>query len=84
MTAARQHQRAGRIESLERLTNSRNGNPRFAITLGDTDGIFGTWNTAADASFSYEIGNPGKRVGSWVILTIGGRGTVTAVTEYLR
>ena len=48
------------IEAVERLRNSRNGNPRFAITY-KLAGQSSTLNTAADAAFSYEIGNPGLR-----------------------
>jgi hypothetical protein len=72
---------AGKIYHLERLRNSYSGNPRWAITLewigvGTT---WHTWNTASDASFNYEIGNKGYRVGDKVRLTIGGRGTVVAI-----
>lgn len=71
-----------RIEGIDRLTNSRNGNPRFALAVAELDdegrnaGPIEVINTAADAGFNYEIGNLGYRVGDVVLLTIGGRGTV--------
>ena len=70
-----------KIVELERLTNSYSGNPRWAITWEAVGlGTFTeTTNTAADASFNYEIGNPGLRVGSMVKLTVNGRGTVSAI-----
>lgn len=73
----------GRIDSIERLTNSVNGNPRFRISMIDNDNVFhlGAWNTSADASLSYEIGNIGYRVGDSVVLIIGGRGTITHIKE---
>lgn len=67
----------GRITMCERLQNSRNGNPRFGITI---DGE-GSWTTAADHSFAYTIGNRGFRVGDVVTITIGGRGTITGITS---
>ena len=67
------------LDEVTRLTNSRNGNPRFRIGYKHADGG-PTWaNTAADAAFGYEIGNPGYRVGAFVMLTIGGRGTIVAI-----
>lgn len=70
----------GRIEILERLVSSRNGNPRFSITLvSESNDFIGTWNTAADHSFNYDIGNPGFRTGSTVTITVGGRGTITDI-----
>lgn len=76
--------RSGRIGSLERVANSPDGNPRWAISLVDAEGAhLGSWNTTADASFNYELGNRGKRQNDWVVLTIGARGTITGITEYL-
>jgi hypothetical protein len=71
------------ITAYKRLHNSPNGNPRFAITYRhhwSDPMVSATANTAADHSFAYEIGNRGYRVGSKVWLTIGGRGTIIAVT----
>jgi hypothetical protein len=74
---------AGRIDHIVRLRNSHDGNPRFALTMIDhmTGTYLGTWNTAADHALAYDIGNPGYRDGSLVILTIGGRGTVTGIAS---
>jgi hypothetical protein len=72
-----------RLTSIERLTNSRNGNPRFKINYDgqyeDGGKVTSHANTASDASFNYEIGNRGFRVGDMVDLTIGGRGTIIGI-----
>lgn len=65
----------GHISRLQRLTNSYSGNPRFRIELEERE----AWNTAADHSFNYEVGNRGLDVGDLVTLTIGGRGTVVGI-----
>lgn len=65
------------IETLERIQNSRNGNPRWGVFYRWADGD-ATWaTTAADAAFNYEVGNPGLRVGNVVWLTFDGRGRIT-------
>ena len=59
-----------KIREITRLNNSRNGNPRFAITWEDPlNGNLVTRRTASDASFNYEIGNPGLRTGDFVEIT---------------
>lgn len=63
---------------IERLRNSISGNPRFRITLQTSSGM-GTWNTAADHAFNYEVGNTGFRAESHVSVTIGGRGTIVGI-----
>lgn len=79
MTQAKNTTSRVRIDEITRMTNSRNGNPRFSIGYRHADGGR-TWAaTAADASFNYEIGNPGYRVGNFVLMTIGGRGTIVAI-----
>lgn len=79
MTKRQETKIFGRLTAVERLNNSYYGNPRFRLTW-ETLGL-GTLtmakNTASDASFAYQIGNKGFRVRDEVILTIGGRGTVT-------
>lgn len=81
MTKARKTTVSGRLTAVERLNNSYYGNPRFRLTW-ESIGL-GTLvmakNTASDASFVYQIGNAGFRVGDKVWLTIGGRGTVTGM-----
>lgn len=74
------HEVTGRIVNIDRLRNSTNGNPRFAITLEfvTLGTISQTWNTATDHAFGYEIGNPGFRVGSEVTITVK-RGDITAM-----
>lgn len=74
----------GRIDRIKRLTNSVNGNPRYAITL-EVRGLGAwsqTWNTAADHAFCYDIGNVGFRAGDTVTLTIGGRGTIVGIEPW--
>ena len=61
-----------RIITLERIRNSTNGNPRWNVTYLTEDGNRGMAETAADAAFGYEIGNPGYREGSTVDITFGG------------
>ena len=59
-----------KIREITRLNNSRNGNPRFAITWEDPlNGNLVTRRTAHDASFNYEIGNRGLRTGDFVEIT---------------
>lgn len=59
------------LVSLKRLANSRNGNPRFAIALGNGQG----GKTKTDASFAYAICENwvGKRVRAVYRVTSGGR-----------
>lgn len=68
----------GTLVSLKRLTNSQNGNPRYRVTLASRGGTV-VANTAADHSFAYAVGNPGMREGSWVRVSIGGRGTIVDI-----
>ena len=42
----------GRLENIERLESSRNGNPRFAATVNGVD-----VRTSPDSSFGYSIQN---------------------------
>lgn len=60
----------GTIERVERLNNSRNGNPRFRLHLADGR----TLETQADAPWSYEATNSENR-GTKLIFTVtrGGR-----------
>lgn len=56
---------------IERLKNSANGNPRFAITWArESDDGLVTRQTASNAAIGYEIGNPGYRVGDSVVITL--------------
>jgi len=65
-----------RIRSIDRLRNSYSGNPRFRISWR-----YGAANTAADASYNYEIGNPGFRVGDLVDIELNGHGTIRGITR---
>ena len=65
----------GRIDRIERLKNSTNGNPRFQIGY-ITEGKRYQANTAADASIGYEVGNLGKREGDNVTLTFNSGGRI--------
>jgi hypothetical protein len=51
MSTSMQFTKQSRIESIKRLNNSRNGNPRFSIAL--ENGVAG--KTQSDASFAYAI-----------------------------
>lgn len=72
----------GRIETIVRLRSSDSGNPRFRITLEFVGlGTFSqSWNTAADHSFCYAVGNRGLREGDTVTIAVGGRGTIVDMT----
>lgn len=82
----------GHITAIDRLRNSRSGNPRFRITLEvstyrDGRALTGrtfveAWNTAADHAFAYTIGNPGFRAGDLVTIAIGGRGTIVDIYSH--
>lgn len=60
----------GTLTNIERLGSSTNGNPRYAVTLNDSD----TYRTLIDGSVGYEVTN--HRVGSPVALTLGPRAAV--------
>ena len=57
------------VREITRLNLSVNGNPRFAITWEREDGSLVTRQTCSDASFNYEVGNPGFRAGDTVVLS---------------
>lgn len=66
----------GQILLIDRLKNSRNGNPRYTLVLRTAeDGVITRANTMADIADSYAIGDPGLRVDDWVKVTLtpGGR-----------
>lgn len=69
----------GRITGIERLTNSYYGNPRFRISWQEQDFTPHAATTSPDSSYSYEIGNPGYRVGCVVQISLNGRGSITAI-----
>lgn len=60
------------INGIERLKNSRNGNPRFRLSF--TNGRHAL--TSTDAAVGYEIGNPGLREGCKVIVSFTKAGRV--------
>ena len=88
MGKAHSEEVAGRIETIERIKNSYSGNPRFRIELMTETTTGNRWchrfNTAADASFNYEVGNPGLRVGDMVIVLLNGRGTISGMEPLVR
>jgi hypothetical protein len=47
-----------KIAKIERLNDSRNGNPRFRVALELPDGTWWTRQTESDASVNYGIENP--------------------------
>lgn len=66
------------ILAIERLNNSRNGNPRYKVYLANESGTFpswaGVWLTSSDAMVNYDVENlyhAGKLVNVW--LTKAGR-----------
>lgn len=69
----------GTIEAITRLPNSTNGNPRFrlAVAREDDDGVLEMFTTQSDASYGYEIGNPGHRVGDRVTFTLTKAGRIS-------
>lgn len=68
-----------RMETIDRLTNSVNGNPRFRIAFVRADGTYlATHNTQTDASCNYEVTNFARKpVNVW----LSKRGTVEYLTE---
>lgn len=62
------------VAGIDRLPNSRNGNPRFSLTF--TDGT--TLRTKTDGTVGYEI-TPSRLPGRTVVLTVttGARPVVT-------
>ena len=61
----------GRLERVERLATSRNGNPRYAVTI-DAGGTYSeTYQTGVDASVAYEVTN--YKMGRRVTLTLEGK-----------
>jgi hypothetical protein len=61
-----------RIATIERRTNSANGNPNFNITF--TDGTEA--RTMSDSACSYAIGNADMREGSLVVLNLTPSGRI--------
>jgi hypothetical protein len=55
---------SGKLKVIERMKNSRNGNPRYKFTVGDSLPIV----TRIDSSYGYEITN---HDGKPVIATVG-------------
>ncbi len=64
-----------KIESITRLVNSRNGNPRYRIVFSDGYSTEGA-TTAPDHAFATFVGNEGMREGDEVIVTYDGRGRI--------
>ena len=61
-----------RIEKIERLNGSVNGNPAWRITFDDGTRA----RTSSDVAVSYEIGNPGLRAGDLVQITFTRAGRI--------
>jgi hypothetical protein len=76
-----QKSEVGTILTISRLNLSVNGNPRFAITYQAEDGTIHHRITTSDASCSYEIGNPGRRVDSRVRFYLTRAGRISYVTD---
>jgi hypothetical protein len=67
-----------RIESIERLNSSVNGNPRFRFYLSDGD--YAT--SMSDAAFCYAVGNPGMRPGDTVVIERTRAGNIRHMGPY--
>ena len=65
------------VESIERLNNSRNGNPRYKITF--TNGIEGV--TKSDAGFAYAMHSRMKAVSVKFHYTPKGRCVIDDILE---
>jgi hypothetical protein len=76
----RLHRQVGLLTTVERLNCSKNGNPRYRLTITH-NGSEATYRTLSDASYSYDVGNiaRGIREGSGVLVefSVNSRGTVT-------
>jgi len=57
-----------KIESIERLNNSVNGNPRFRFYLSGNGEYGEEAFSMSDAAFCYAVGNPGMRAGDTVVI----------------
>ena len=77
MTTYIQFTKCTYIESIERLNNSRNGNPRYKITF--TNGIEGT--TKTDAGFVYAIHKGTGAVSVKFHYTTKGRCVIDDISE---
>lgn len=65
-----------KVGTIDRLNNSRNGNPKYRVTFVTMSGEYvGTYTTATDASVAYEICNREFRTGP-VAVWLSKRGTV--------
>lgn len=64
----------GRLTSKERVDTSRNGNPRWDITINDGTTYGTTYRTIVDGSVGYDVGN--YRQGTMVVLTLDKRDRV--------
>ena len=60
------------ISHIERLNNSRNGNPRYRIGFADA----ATLTSESDAAFAYGVGNPDMREGCEVEMTLTPSGKI--------
>lgn len=70
-----------RIECIERLGTTTNGNPRYRLALTplpDAPVILAT--VQSDAAVSYDIGNPGYKVGDAVSVEFTKAGRVSRMT----
>jgi hypothetical protein len=71
-----------RIELFERLANSASGNPRYRVAFAERtvrgDRPIELASTASDSDFVYGMR---MRVPYPAMVTIGGRGTITDITE---
>lgn len=69
---------AGTLAAATRMRHSRNGNPRYSLTILATDGSLIALPTAPDSAVAYAV--PDHRIGAAVTLITNGRGHVTAMS----
>lgn len=72
----------GILNITQRLPNSANGNPRFALFIADESGTGVSCVTAPDSAYAYDIQN---LEGKHVTITIGthyGRATLNSVEAW--
>jgi hypothetical protein len=69
------------IESLEGLSCSVNGNPRYKVhySFVGLGSHYDSAITKSDSAFNYEIGNPGYRAGDTVELSFTKAGRISAI-----
>jgi hypothetical protein len=69
---------AGTLAAATRMRSSRNGNPRYSLTILAADGSLIALPTAPDSATAYAV--PNHRIGAAITITTNGRGHVIAMS----